>query len=222
MARSYWRPGTLTRHEPRLNTASTSVRDDRLVEAFAGVLAALYLVAGAVLLAELRHLHLRPRRPFLALVVWLVLRAASAIAEPLPRPTYLAILESVLDATTVAILAYLVLAGRPLVRTAARTVRRAGRRADEYERARRDYTQVVIHRLFNPLTVIRGAAQTLQARELDEATRMRLLEAIVSASREIERVTLEPGRRRPEEVELQPLPAAAEAAAAAEPVRAAR
>lgn len=47
------------------------------------------------------------------------------------------------------------------------------------------------HRFFNPLTVVRGSAQTLLARELDDAQRDELLHAIVAASSQIERVVLE-------------------------------
>lgn len=52
-------------------------------------------------------------------------------------------------------------------------------------------TQLVRHLLFNPLSVVRGSAQTLLARELDPAVRSQLLEAIVASSVDIERVLLD-------------------------------
>lgn len=52
-------------------------------------------------------------------------------------------------------------------------------------------SQFVRHLLFNPLSVVRGAAQTLLARELDPALRAQLLEAIVTSSADIERVLLD-------------------------------
>ena len=55
----------------------------------------------------------------------------------------------------------------------------ARHRAAEYERARRHYSQVVRHRIANPLTVIKGAAQTLDsAGTIDESTRHALRVAI--------------------------------------------
>jgi signal transduction histidine kinase len=79
-------------------------------------------------------------------------------------------------------------------------------RAFEYERARRDYTQIVRHRIANPLTIIKGATQTLDGRALDEATRHELRTAIIEAAERLEAISLEPIRRGREEYELDPVP----------------
>ncbi|HZD86989.1 MAG TPA: histidine kinase dimerization/phospho-acceptor domain-containing protein [Gaiellaceae bacterium] len=52
-------------------------------------------------------------------------------------------------------------------------------------------TQLVRHLLFNPLSVVRGSAQTLLARDLEPSVRSQLLEAIVASSTDIERVLLD-------------------------------
>ena len=79
-------------------------------------------------------------------------------------------------------------------------------RRREYERARRDYQQLVRHRLFNPLTVIRGAAITLQAGVPDDRTRDALLDAIREAADAIQHTTLEPEQQGGEEQSLDAIP----------------
>jgi len=79
-------------------------------------------------------------------------------------------------------------------------------RATEYERARHDYTQVVTHRIANPLTVIKGAAQTLDSGTLDEETRHQLRLAIIEASERIEAISLAPEQAGEEEHELDAIP----------------
>ena len=70
---------------------------------------------------------------------------------------------------------------------------RARHCAEEYERALSDYTQLMRHRIANPLTAIRGSAQTLRdLPSLDDDTRTRLLEIIVEMAERIEQVSLEP------------------------------
>jgi signal transduction histidine kinase len=93
-----------------------------------------------------------------------------------------------------------------IARAIAYTIDEARMRAREYERARRDYTQVVRHRIANPLTVIKGAAQTLEAGELDEATRHDLRVAIIAAAEQLEAISLEPERAGDEEHELDAIP----------------
>ncbi len=88
----------------------------------------------------------------------------------------------------------------------ARVVDEARLRADEYERARRDYTQVVRHRINNPLTILKGAAQTLDATSLDDATRHELRLAIIEAAERLESISLEPTRGGAEEYELDAIP----------------
>ena len=78
--------------------------------------------------------------------------------------------------------------------------------AAEYERALRDYTTLIRHRLATPLTAIRGAALTLRARpELSERERDALLDLIAEQGELLERLALDPVVRV-EERELRPVP----------------
>jgi signal transduction histidine kinase len=79
-------------------------------------------------------------------------------------------------------------------------------RAAEYERARYDYTQVVRHRIANPLTVIKGASQTLDIGELSEEMRHALRLAIFEAAQQLEAISLEPTRQGDEEHEFDAVP----------------
>lgn len=86
-----------------------------------------------------------------------------------------------------------VMAGaKHIVQMAVARVDEADLRESEYRRARADYEQIVRHRLMNPLTTIRGSAQTLQLAGVAEDARKQLLDAIVEASEQLERVTLDP------------------------------
>jgi signal transduction histidine kinase len=75
-------------------------------------------------------------------------------------------------------------------------------RAAEYARARYDYTQVVRHRIANPLTIIKGASQTLDIGELNEEMRHALRLAIYQAAQQLEEISLEPTRQGDEEHEF--------------------
>lgn len=77
----------------------------------------------------------------------------------------------------------------------------------EYSRALLDYTQLVRHRIANPLTAVIGGAQTMLDLDLPEQTRRRLLEAILDSARRLERVALHPERVGQEEMGLEPSPA---------------
>lgn len=79
--------------------------------------------------------------------------------------------------------------------------------AAEYRRALLDYTQLVRHRIANPLTAITGGIETLLARELDPATQRALLQAMREMAGELARVALNPETSRPEEDGLSPSPA---------------
>ena len=79
-------------------------------------------------------------------------------------------------------------------------------RAAEYERALRDYTVLIRHRLATPLTAIRGAALTLQRRDnLPEQERRALLDLIAEQGALLEQLALDP-ITQPEEHELNPHP----------------
>jgi signal transduction histidine kinase len=81
----------------------------------------------------------------------------------------------------------------------------AALRRQEYERALADYRALARHRLANAVTIIRGSADTLLCRSLDDDLRTTLLHAI---SREAGRLedAVEPAARMPEEQVLDPLP----------------
>lgn len=77
-------------------------------------------------------------------------------------------------------------------------------RAAEYERALRDYTMLIRHRLATPLTAIRGAALTLLGRDgLAEHDRRALLDLIAEQGALLERLALDPITKS-EEHELNP------------------
>jgi signal transduction histidine kinase len=103
---------------------------------------------------------------------------------------------TVLDALALVVLVAVLVQSRTIVRGAAATVDLARLRAADYERARRDYTQVVRHRMMNPLTVIEGAARTLEAEtKLDPGLRRDLLKTIIDSALVLKETTLEPEKR---------------------------
>lgn len=79
--------------------------------------------------------------------------------------------------------------------------------AAEYRRALLDYTQLVRHRIANPLTAITGGIETMLARELDPGTRTALLQAMLQMAEELSAIALHPEVIRPEETGLAPSPA---------------
>jgi signal transduction histidine kinase len=78
--------------------------------------------------------------------------------------------------------------------------------AAEYRRALLDYTQLVRHRIANPLTAVTGGLTTLLERDLDEDTQRLLLVSMLEQAHELERVALNPESLRAEEVVLAPAP----------------
>jgi signal transduction histidine kinase len=110
--------------------------------------------------------------------------------------------EMVLELVGTVVIVLMLARASHIGRALAFTVDEARYRAREYDRARRDYTQVVRHRIANPLTVIQGAAQTLDAAELDEATRHALRVSIIAAAQQLEAISLEPTRGGVEERDL--------------------
>ena len=94
-------------------------------------------------------------------------------------------------------------------RLAMLVVEEAAHNAREYERARRDYEQLVRHRIANPLAVVQGVALTLRDHpELPADTRRSLVASLVAASDELVDVSLEPEQRSAEEHGLQAVPRA--------------
>lgn len=78
--------------------------------------------------------------------------------------------------------------------------------AAEYRRALLDYTQLVRHRIANPLTAVTGGLTTLLERQLDEETQRLLLETMLEQAHELGRVALHPETIRAEEAVLFPSP----------------
>jgi signal transduction histidine kinase len=79
---------------------------------------------------------------------------------------------------------------------------------DEYERALVDYRTLVRHRLASPLTILRGAVETLARRdqELAPHDRERLFGLLRSELDRLGSTTLDPRPERPEERVLAPEP----------------
>jgi len=111
-----------------------------------------------------------------------------------------------IDATLALVLIPMVIGAERMARSLEAVRDEAEFRAQEYERARRHYTQVVRHRVLNPVTIICGGAETIKAGIVDEPTRDQLCDAIVASAREIQQVSLEPERRGDEEYELDAIP----------------
>jgi hypothetical protein len=77
----------------------------------------------------------------------------------------------------------------------------------EYDRALYHYTQLVRHRIVNPIQVIGGMAQTMLAMpDLPRERRRELLLAILEQVETLEHVSLEPTAQGEEERELHPRP----------------
>lgn len=78
---------------------------------------------------------------------------------------------------------------------------------ESWERARRDYVQLVRHRLANPLTIIRAAADTLGSDYADDrASRRQLAQLVEDACRRIEELDTSPVSRSVEERTLAAVP----------------
>jgi signal transduction histidine kinase len=94
--------------------------------------------------------------------------------------------------------------------TAAAKLAEATSDSAEYQRALYHYTQLVRHRMANPLQVIGGAAATLQAQpDLDPAARELLIAAIYKQAKVLELICLEPKIMHPSENGLDPRPGVA-------------
>ena len=142
----------------------------------------------------------------LLLIAFFVVDGLVAINRPDHFLGYSSRLDALLTAIDMVVLVGLLVYVRRLVRGALETVDEANLRAREYERARRDYARLLRHRIANPLMTIGGAARTLLARRGDETNREQLLESIIEASENLERVSLEPSPESAEEIELEPVP----------------
>lgn len=116
-------------------------------------------------------------------------------------------LEVALDLLSVAVLAYLLSQVGRTARLLVVLHDEARYRAEEYERARRHYVQVVRHRMFNPLTVIQGVAQTIRSGAVKAPVVVEgLCDSLIAMADELEQLTLEPERRDDLERELDAVP----------------
>ncbi|MGD0274052.1 MAG: histidine kinase dimerization/phospho-acceptor domain-containing protein [Gaiellaceae bacterium] len=171
------------------------------------------LIAGSTQIAiaiavavELIRLRRGFPRVALLLIAFFFLDGLVALNRPDLLLGYNPTLDAVLIVIDLVVLVGLLIYVRRLVRGALQTVDEAELRAREYERARSDYASLLRHRIANPLMMIEGAARTLRARRGDEEKREQLLQTIIEASENLERISLEPQLRGMEEADLQPVP----------------
>ncbi len=125
----------------------------------------------------------------------------------LPRWHGWMVIGTTLNLVAAALLAVVFVHAVRRSRVALLIVEQARHNAREYERARRDYEQLVRHRIGNPLAVVQGIAVTLDDHpDLPAATRAALVTSLVHAAEELVDVSLEPEQRSPEEHELHAVP----------------
>lgn len=165
------------------------------------------LFIAGLIVAESRRLHLGVPRIGVLLILFFVLQAAHRQVSPHSSFGYSPLVDIICDVALIAVLGALLLNARTLTRGLLAAMGEAQYRAQEYERARHDYTQVVRHRILNPVTVVRAAAETLESGTIDDPElRRQLARVIIDASHELESVSLAPEDRRPEEHDLDPVP----------------
>jgi signal transduction histidine kinase len=165
------------------------------------------LFVAILVVAELRRLRMGTPRLALLLAAFFAAEFVNRMDDPDPLLGHSALLDVSTDVLIVGILVPLILGARRIARGILASMSEARYRAADYERAKREYTQLVRHRIMNPLAVIRGAALTLEAGTVqDEQVREQLARAIVEASHRLEHISLEPERHGPEESELTPAP----------------
>jgi signal transduction histidine kinase len=178
------------------------------VEAFTNVIVAgtSLLTAGAIVV-QARRVDLHEHRLVPVLTLFFVLLSADRLAGPRGPFDYSYAIDVATDVGMVLCLAIVLTEVPALVSAIKGAVDDARVRQEEYDRALAHYTQLVRHRVMNPLTVISGAAETIRAGLADEpALRDQLCGAIIDGAGEIERIALEPERRGAEERELDAVP----------------
>ena len=163
----------------------------------------------AVVLWQVRRLRTLGVPPVIwGFVAFFLVRALSGLNEQAGVPPYEnAQLELGLDVASVAILVYLLANVGKLTRALLATLREADFRAAEYNRAFRDYTQIVRHRVMNPLTAVQGSAQTLKTGVItDPEMHTQLCDVIIQMAEKVKHTTLEPERRDALERDLDAVP----------------
>lgn len=168
------------------------------------VAAVIYVAIALVVMVELRRLAIGFPRVALVLLGYFALRAIDLLAAPDPFLGYSRSLDAATDALVIVALVLLLTHARRLARGALATVSEARLRVAEYERARHDYSVTVHAKIAGPLSVIAGAAQSLQAAGDDERAREHLTDLISESASVLRTVSAEL-----EELRTQPRPGGA-------------
>ena len=166
-----------------------------------------FVIAGVVLVGVRRRLSRVPRIAALLAAYFLIEAALSfnrAFVSFDPSGTLSRAV--VLEIAGTIVIAVALVNVRRIIEAVVFVVDQATYRASEYHRARHDYTQLVRHRINNPLAVIKGAAFTLESDQLDPATRETLRRSIIDAAEILEEISLAPEREGVEEHELDAIP----------------
>lgn len=166
-------------------------------------LALLYLGLVAIIARRTRRIA-RAFPWLLVLMAFFVLRSAEGLFVVAGIP--MSVMPMAVHAASVLLLVLLLVGSAQLVEALQSSHERSTHAAREYERALYHYTQLMRHRLANPLTAIHGGIATLQELELDATTRRQILDAMELKTRELEQVALHPELLSSEERELDPLP----------------
>jgi signal transduction histidine kinase len=166
-----------------------------------------FVIVGAIII-QVRILRLPFTRTVGAAVMFFIVRGLSRwYDQPDIWPTQNDNLELGLDLFSIALLAYILLNVPRICRTLFAAVDEGRFRAREYDRALHHYTQVVRHRILNPITVVKGSAQTLRTGAVrDPSIHEQLCDVIIDMASEMERITLRPERRDALEHDLDALP----------------
>ncbi len=164
------------------------------------------LAIAVLVVREIVRFRLGFPRVAVLLIVFFFALVLDRAAAPDPLFGYSRALDAATDVLVFLLLAALVLRARVLALGLLSTMDEARLRAEEYERARHDYSQLVQHRLANPLTAIYGAASTLQRSDLDESVRVQLVATILEGAERIEQLGLGPERQGSEERDLDAVP----------------
>jgi signal transduction histidine kinase len=135
------------------------------------------------------------RGPGIALVAFFALRAGWRLLDSALFAQSPAAAEVVIDIVSALLLSYLVWQSVRFGRSLRQRHDHALERAVEYERAQHHYTQVVRHRVMNPISVIEGTLQTLRDDAImNPMLRRELCDAALRATDEIAQVSLTPER----------------------------
>lgn len=154
------------------------------------IAATIYVVITILVVSELRRLSVGYPPVVIAVIVYFVVRVADVLGAPDPLLGYSPVFDAVTDVAVIALLLFLLMHARRIVRLALATVNEAEFRLAEYERARHDYAKMVHAELAGPLSVISGAAQSLHVTDDPEA-RERLATLIEDSSSALRKVSEE-------------------------------